>query len=227
MNISYSIIFAVSAGALPALLWLWFWLHEDRAHPEPRKLIALAFAGGMMAVFVSLVLEKIAYALIPMTTLVILVWAAIEELSKYALISWLILYRKENDEPIDSVVYMITGALGFAALENTLFLLNPILQSDFLTTMSTMNLRFVGSTLLHVVASSTIGIALAFAFNKSKSTRSHALWIGMIIAIALHTLFNLFILYSNSVGIIMVFSVVWLAIIILILLFEKIKRLQN
>ena len=38
-----TLILAVVAGFFPALAWLWFWLREDSEHPEPRRLIALAF----------------------------------------------------------------------------------------------------------------------------------------------------------------------------------------
>ena len=34
---------AFLAGLIPALFWLWFWLREDKAHPEPRALIATSF----------------------------------------------------------------------------------------------------------------------------------------------------------------------------------------
>ncbi|KKW26148.1 MAG: hypothetical protein UY70_C0035G0005 [Candidatus Kaiserbacteria bacterium GW2011_GWB1_52_6] len=41
---------AAAGGLLPALAWLWFWRREDAPHPEPRRLIALAFAAGMITV---------------------------------------------------------------------------------------------------------------------------------------------------------------------------------
>ncbi len=229
MNIIYSISFALCAGLLPSLLWLWFWRHEDNAHPEPRTLIALAFIGGMLGVFIALVLEKISVLLIPAHSpyYLVLAWAAIEELVKYFIASLLVLNRRENDEPIDNVIYLISVALGFAALENTLFILGPILQHSFNTGFNTANLRFIGSTLLHTISSSSIGIALAFSFGKSAVVRRHALWIGMFIAITLHTLFNLFIIQGSGSGVLIIFSVVWLAIVILILLFEKIKRLSR
>ena len=40
------ILAAMAGGFLPALAWLWFWRREDAPHPEPRKLIALAFLAG-------------------------------------------------------------------------------------------------------------------------------------------------------------------------------------
>ena len=52
------IIAAAAGGILPALAWLWFWLREDSDHPEPRRLIALAFLAGMVAVAVVIPLEK-------------------------------------------------------------------------------------------------------------------------------------------------------------------------
>ena len=51
------IIFAISGGILPALIWLWFWLKED-LHPEPKKAISLTFFFGMLMVPAAFVLEK-------------------------------------------------------------------------------------------------------------------------------------------------------------------------
>ena len=53
-----TVIAASLGGLLPALAWLWFWLREDSKHPEPRRLIALAFLAGMVAVAVAIPLEK-------------------------------------------------------------------------------------------------------------------------------------------------------------------------
>ena len=226
MDIFYSIIFAFFAGLLPSLLWLWFWLHEDRAHPEPQALIATAFIGGMFAVLISLVLEKIATSLLPGPYSTIFVWAIIEECAKYALASILVLHSRENDEPIDSMIYLISVALGFAALENSLFVLGPILQKSILTAAATIDLRFIGATLLHTICSSAIGVSWALTFNSSKVNQRHARRVGLILAVLLHTAFNLSILYTNSTGMIVTFSFVWLAIIVLILLFEKVKRMK-
>ena len=55
-----TILFALLGGVLPALLWLWFWLKEDKKRPEPRGLILLAFIAGMLTVPVVLPFEKLA-----------------------------------------------------------------------------------------------------------------------------------------------------------------------
>ena len=56
-----AIMLAILFGTVPALLWLWFWLKEDKKHPEPRLLIALAFLFGMLVVLPVLKIEELVY----------------------------------------------------------------------------------------------------------------------------------------------------------------------
>ena len=106
---------AFVGGLVPALFWLWFWLREDKERPEPYLLIALAFIGGMMVVPIALPLQKYALDNFSGDNL-IFIWVIIEETLKYAAALLMILWNKEVDEPIDVIIYMITIALGFAAL---------------------------------------------------------------------------------------------------------------
>src|SRR3989344_6540894 len=91
------------------------------------------------------------------------------------------------------MIYMLTAALGFAALENTLFLIAPLANGDITKSLLTGNLRFIGATLLHIAASSIIGAFAAFFFYKSKKIKDAAIFIGLIVAIILHAAFNLII----------------------------------
>src|SRR3990167_9227602 len=138
------IIAAFAGGVLPALAWLWFWRREDSVHPEPRRLIALAFLAGMVAVAVVIPIEKMAasylkgqdlFVLTAASTLTLIIWSAMEEIIKYVLARLTVLRRREDDEPIDPVIYMVTVALGFAAAENTLFLLSPLSGDSLLQTV--------------------------------------------------------------------------------------------
>ena len=221
-----TLLFALFGGLLPALLWLWFWLKEDKARPEPRGLILLSFIVGMIAVPLVLPFQKVA-AVYFEATIAIALWAALEELFKYGAAYVAVLRRKEMDEPIDAVIYMITVALGFAALENTFFILNPLSDGNIVETFLTGNLRFLGATLLHTLSSATIGIAIALSFYKRISIKRIYVSIGVILSILLHTFFNLFIMNSNGEKALIVFLFVWLGIILLILFFEKIKRIKN
>ena len=119
---------------------------------------------------------------------------------------------------------MLTAALGFAAFENILFLLNPSVGGEVLLSALTGNLRFLGATLLHIIASSAIGIALGLAFYRQKYKFLYLL-VGIILATGLHSVFNFFIMKSEGNDFLKVFAFVWVFAIIIILLFEKLRRM--
>ena len=216
---------ALLGGTLPALFWLWFWLREDKKKPEPTGLIVRTFIAGMIVVPLVLPLQKLALGLFGGASLM-LVWVIIEETLKYAIALMIILWHKAVDEPIDYIIYMITIALGFAALENALFIWNPLVAGDISGSIITGNFRFLGATLLHVLASGTVGIFLAFAFYKRDSIKLLAGTFGLFMAVVLHTLFNLFIMDANGETIISVFLIIWLLVILMFMMFEKVKQLE-
>ncbi|HLP43824.1 MAG TPA: PrsW family glutamic-type intramembrane protease [Candidatus Nanoarchaeia archaeon] len=216
-------------GLLPAILWLWFWLKEDSAHPEPRSLIVVTFIAGVFSVVLTLPIQKLAFNLFdPSTTFFVFILALIEEVMKF-LAAYIIAFRsKAFDEPIDAVIFMVTAALGFTALENALFMFGTLIQTgNILETVATGNLRFIGASLLHTMASAVVGLCMALSFYKTKQERTFMLIVGIFIATLLHTLFNLSIISESSSNILATFLVLWLSVIGLLLFFEKIKRLNQ
>lgn len=216
----------MAGGVLPALAWLWFWRREDAPHPEPRKIIALAFFMGMITVAAVIPVERYAATLFAGQTFVFIVWSCIEEIFKFGAAALTVLQSRSNDEPIDAVIYMVTVALGFAAAENTLFLLSPIGGTTMLETILTGNLRFVGATLLHVLSSAVIGVALGFAFYKRRRTKRMYVAVGVVLACVLHATFNFFILNTAEEGLLRTFAFVWVGVIALLAALEYIKRIH-
>ena len=226
MNEITPAIVALAGGIFPALAWLWFWLREDSVHPEPRRLIALAFLAGMVTVVIVIPIQKFVAPFLLSTTLLYSVWSAIEEVMKYLAARFTVLNRREDDEPIDPVIYMVAVALGFAAAENALFFLSPLSGSTFTETFLTGNLRFVGATLLHVLTSAVVGVAIGLAFYKPKATRRlYALW-GVILATLLHSAFNFFILNTPETHLLRTFGFVWVGLIVLLAVLEYVKRIH-
>jgi RsiW-degrading membrane proteinase PrsW (M82 family) len=223
-----STIFAIAfvAGLIPAIFWVWFWLREDSLKPEPYFLIAITFIAGMAVVPLALPLQRFALEIYPDSN-VMFTWVIIEELLKYAVALAIVFWNREVDEPIDMVIYLIVIALGFAALENALFVFNPLMIGDYFNSALTGGFRFLGATLLHVLASGTIGMFLAFTYYKSKMVQMVAGTVGLFIAIVLHALFNFFIMEASGTTILGVFLFVWIGIIILFLLFERVKMLER
>ncbi len=222
----YPIVYALLGGILPAFVWLFFWLEEDRRNPEPGMRILETFLAGMLAVIMVLPVQQFVNKLIPGATPIdFLLWAVLEEAFKFGAAYFVALRLPECDEPIDMMIYMITAALGFAALENALFLINPLLQADIASSVITGNLRFIGSTLLHTVSSGAIGAALALTFYKAKNERLAFGVMAFFLAILIHTAFNLFIINENGFGTFLTFATVWAGIGALILMFEKVKSI--
>lgn len=217
---------AVVVGFLPAFVWLTLLLQEDSQHPEPRRLIALAFLAGMLAVALALPLEQFAQKHLFSLTSVIYSWAVIEETLKYAFAAAIILWRCSVDEPIDFVIYMVSVGLGFAALENILFLLAPFAGGEVASGILTGSLRFLGSTILHILGSAVVGFSLAFAFKRPKSVRIMAAALGLILASALHALFNLLIIAKDGSETVIAFFSVWTGFVVILALFE-VLRYQN
>lgn len=222
---------AFLGGLIPALFWLWFWLREDTARPEPRSLIVSAFLAGMLVVVAVLPLQQFAMSRFSGDNL-IFVWVIIEEVLKYSAALMVVLWHKAVDEPIDTIIYMITIALGFSALENTLFIYNPLLSENYAESALTGQFRFLGATLLHVLASGTVGAFMALSYYKSNMIRIVSATVGLCIAIVLHALFNFFIMNTNDSAssgntILGVFMFVWMGIIVLFLVFEKVKLIER
>jgi RsiW-degrading membrane proteinase PrsW (M82 family) len=249
-----SILFAFLSGVIPALIWLFFWNQEDKKNPEPKSMIALAFIGGMVAVFISLFAEKYLYGIglenlfshgflskilpwflniakqqnVPIDkVLLVMIFAPfIEEISKYLMAYILVLRSKYDDEPIDPMIYMIATALGFAAIENMLFLISPFESHDLISTVFTGNMRFIGATLLHTISSATIGLFISFNFFDSKIKKIFFTILGIICAIIIHGAFN-FLMIGSQTDSTMALELIWIIVIIILLAFEKIKKIRK
>ncbi len=219
-----TILFALSGGLLPALIWLAFWMKEDSTHPEPKRIIFLTFFFGILsapvALSVQLFINKIFFSdidlqkyinsgwAVPLSVIfMIIVWATIEEVCKYSAAYNGGLKSNENDEAVDDMIYMIAAALGFASIENAIYVFGPLLIGDTELAIATGNLRFIGASLLHVASSSIIGAFRAFSHFNTDGVKRRYILSGFILAIALHSAFNLFII-NNAESTLTAFSIV-------------------
>jgi RsiW-degrading membrane proteinase PrsW (M82 family) len=231
-------LLAILGGIIPALLWLWFWLKEDRKKPEPKIRLALTFLAGVITALLVLPIQYFSDALIPfmervttnplwIVSIMFILWSFSEEFAKYLAAHFTALRTKVAEEPVDVVIYLITAALGFSAFENTLYLIAPLLEGNWLASVVLVNFRFIGASLLHIASSAIIGVFLALAFYKSKLYKRLALISGLILATGLHALFNLLIIKGEAVATLVMLAIVWLAVIVVLLFFEKVKKLPT
>lgn len=217
---------ALLVGLIPSLLWLFFWLREDSAHSEPRALLAGCFLAGMLMTLISIPIEQWLAGLTGNESLKYTFWAMTEEILKFAGVAIVALYTRWNDEPVDAMIYCIAVALGFAALENTLFIMNPLSQGGLAASIIHGNLRSIGATLVHVVCSATIGFALGFNFYHGKVVKFFAWLIAVLGAIAVHASFNISIVHAGATDTLRAFGWIWGAVVIMIILFEEVKAVR-
>ena len=198
MNFLISILLA----PLPSIVWLAFYLRKDR-HPEPNRMVIKIFLLGAISIALAALLEQGIYLLLNKISLaqeiIILVisFAFIEELIKFLVVKFGILKSPNFDEPVDSIIYMIISALGFAAAEN-IYLLSQIspLNIPINNTIEFITTRFLGATFLHALASAIMGYFLAASFYKKSKFRKTLIFGGLIAATILHSVFNYIIILN-------------------------------
>jgi len=115
-----------------AVFWLIYFDLKDRLKPEPRRLLLLAFLLGGLAALLGLAAYRLAEWLgAPVSpgesqSEILLYCLAlvgpIEEGAKFLVARALIFRWKQFDEPIDGLIYASAVAVGFAAVENLLYL---------------------------------------------------------------------------------------------------------
>ncbi len=221
-----TIAYAILSGLLPALLWLWFWLKEDNLHPEPRSLLIGSFIGGMIVVIFAIFIERFIADIVHEETTRYILWATVEEIVKFFAVGVIALGTKSLDEPIDAMIYFITVALGFAALENTLFILGQFSTGEITKGIITGNMRFIGATLVHIISSASIGLMIGISFYKNLFIKSISVIFGVILAVTLHSAFNLSIINATGANTLKIFGWVWCSVIILLVIFEEVKAIK-
>lgn len=214
---SFSVYFL--AGIAPCVLWLFFYLKRDR-HPEPKKEIVAVFALGALmtapAVGIEIMLINFiaglglpAYVSVILSNVIAI--AFVEEFAKYAAV-WLkeqaINQNHYLDEPVDFVIYMVVSALGFAAVENFLFLLPTVseqlagsatlLEVDGAAYLMSLSLfRSMSAILLHTLCSGIVGYYMALAFCH-RERKLGLLATAFFTVSCLHGLYNFSIMESAA-----------------------------
>src|SRR3989344_1680639 len=176
-------LISIILGLLPSFAWLLFFLQEDRRQPEPRELIIYTFIAGAAVTFLVLQMQIFFNIFGPkigvqtLSPIALFSMAAIEEVFKFGAVYFVIKGRKEFDEPIDAMIYLIVAALGF-----------------------------VGATLLHALSSGLVGYYWARSII-ARSGYFAAIAAGLFWATLLHSIFNYLIIKFEPLSLATVFLI--------------------
>jgi len=186
---------------VPILFWGWYHYYKDRHLPEPVGHLVLAFILGIAAAAVSkalyislgwISLRHDAMQLADTDTLALLAYSMlaigpIEEFAKMLPFILIVLRFPEFDEPIDGIIYASFIALGYAVVENVLYL-------EYLTPTEAAARGFAGPV-IHMLFASIWGFTIGCAHLRREPLAGGILR-GFLIAAGLHGLYDFVVMQS-------------------------------
>jgi RsiW-degrading membrane proteinase PrsW (M82 family) len=206
-----------AAAVLPCLVLLWFIIRRDRYEREPFRILLATFVLGALSIIPAVLLELFLSSILPepanpfsdIAGLILhnfVVIAAVEESCK--LVATLHAYRsREFNEPMDGIVYATTASMGFASVENVLY----VLSGGWLVALFRASLSVPG----HAFFGATMGYYL----GRSKfDPKARLRILALAVPIVLHTIYDLIV--SLGLG---VLSLVFAALFI-ILLYRRVNK---
>ncbi|NNV05744.1 glutamic-type intramembrane protease PrsW [Geobacillus sp. C56-T2] len=174
----------VSAGVAPGVALLSYFYLRDEYESEPLSFVLRMFLFGALLVFpimfIQYVLAEERIVSSPMAE-AFLSAALLEEFVKWFVVYFFVYDDDEFDEPYDGIVYSASVSLGFATLENLLYLLANGVETAFVR------------ALLPVSSHALFSVIMGFYFGKAKfarQKRSYYLWLSFLLPFFLHGVYD-------------------------------------
>lgn len=236
---NFCIFLYIFFGILPSLTWLAYYLKKD-LHPEPKRMILTIFLWGaaitLPVFFIQIGLAAL-LANINFSSFItsVIYWFIVisltEEIFKYLVVKLKVLNSPHLDEPLDVMLYMVITALGFAALENILYLFSPVDQmtiNDLIArTLIVSFIRFIGATFLHALCSAILGYFLALSFYEPKKKIKYIFY-GLLLSVGLHGFYDFSIMTIDGFAKILIPVAILLVLAYMVITgFEKLKKIKS
>jgi protease PrsW len=184
------------SGAAPALIAMWLVDRLDAKRPEPPSLRRLAAIMGAVSVIPAIILEVVLSQTVGenigsqityegSSFHAFIVAAAVEEACKFAFVFMVIWGRPEFDERMDGIVYASRAGLGFALVENVMYLLN---QATLSGTITVWILRALLAVPGHAMWTGMIG---AMAARRRFDRTGLGIVGGYLLAVSFHGAYDL------------------------------------
>ncbi len=211
--------FLLLLAIAPAAFWLWYFYRRDRYEPEPVSWVLLVYIFGMAVTIPVALVEGVIATVLPEFLIVVMVAPVVEELGKYLVVRKTVYTSLEFDEPVDGIVYAAAAGLGFATLENVVYVFSA-LDTSLVLALQTGLVRALLSVPGHVLFSAMWGYSLGKARFIPEEKRPAVIAAGLIFAMASHALFNL--LLYDAIG-----SAVLVLVLVPLLWFSLQKRIDQ
>ena len=198
----------VIAAVVPALAFFYIVYRADRHKEHPRFIIPLFIAGAVIVLpagliekylldFYSITINPPA-GLLAILLIAFFVAGITEETLKAALFQRLVMKSKQFDEPYDGIVYAVAIGLGFAIVENIMYVTSSGLSTAFVRAFTA------------VPAHTLFGVVMGSLFSGAKFYR-RPLWRAYVIPALLHGTYDTFALAQGYfANVLLVIYLMWL-----------------
>lgn len=198
-------LFLFALAFAPGIFWMGYFYNRDKYDPEPKRHIVRLFIYGIL-ISVPIGLIESVFNPAGMFMMVVVVAPIVEEFVKFYTVKKTAYEYRAFDEPLDGIIYAAAVALGFASIENLMYIGKFYLQgSDLLPRVVVV--RAVLTVPGHAVFASMWGYALGkgVVMNDEEAHRK-LIWKGVLLSMGFHALFN-FLLQFQLLGAIVVIGV--------------------
>ena len=204
-------ILLLAAATLPSMAIAYWIYQQDEHEKEPKAMLLWAFLCGCASTIPALVGQTFFKnldnpdSLFQTALFAFGVVAVTEELSKYLFLRRFIYPKKDFNEPIDGIVYGVMVGLGFATLENVLYVFNA--EGHGLSTA-------LGRAFTAVPAHAAFGALMGAYVGLAKffpEKRTIYMLIGIGLAIFFHGAYDFFLMQQvyEGMGLMAIFTLVW------------------
>ena len=194
-------MFLLALSVAPGFAISIFIYYRDKFKKEPLTILLFSFLLGMLAIMPAILLEEIdsnfSYAInnyyLSNFISAFLVVAFSEEFCKFIMLKWYSYRHKSFDEPFDGIVYSVIISMGFATLENWMYIMDGGLEVGVW--------RMFTAVPAHAVNAVMIGHYVGL--QKLYPNKKYLQWIGLLLSVIFHGSYDYFLFISNNSLIIM------------------------
>ena len=221
------------AAVLPIFL-LCFFVYKKDPHNEPSKLLAKIFALGFFSAIPIIILELFLGKFFPTDDVssfilifvnVFISVALIEEGFKWLVTVFFGYKNKEFDEIYDIIVYAVFASLGFACIENILYVIsNGIGNAIMRALFSVPGHMCFGVIMGYFLAKAKIG-----RINKNQSIYTRNMFFSILVPVLAHTVYDalLFYVQYNVLSILLFFAFDITMVVLCIITVNKMSKIQQ
>lgn len=174
---------------------------KDKFEKEPIGFLFKNFLmGAIVSIIITIILGTIAAMILPLTDVksvsqqfiqAFVVVALVEEFSKYIIARYYAQRNAEFNEPFDGIVYCVMISMGFAALENVLYVYQYGVNTGITRAFTA------------VPAHATFGILMGYFMGKAKFSKNRIQLnlLGLLVATIFHGAYDFFLFINFIPGI--------------------------